>query len=102
MSLSVRDFPRSSTLWLGALCLIAACKRHEPQVAYPTYPGGYPAQNPNQAPPGAQVPQPPPVPQPGQTAVAPAPQTPGAPAAGPISGPDPINLLDVNFLRNQG
>jgi Zn-dependent protease with chaperone function len=38
--------------------------------------------------------------QPGQTAVAPTPQPTGAPA--PVTGPDPINQLDLNFLRNVG
>ncbi|HEY3498131.1 MAG TPA: M48 family metalloprotease [Polyangiaceae bacterium] len=101
MPFSVRDFSRPGLRWLLALSFVASCKRHEPQVAYPTYPGGYPTQYPNQAPPGAQ-PQPgPPVAQPGQTAVAPLPPTPATPS-GPISGPDPINQLDVAFLRNQG
>ena len=98
----IRDFWKSNALRLAALALVVGCKHHEPQVAYPTYPGGYPGQAPNQAPPGTQpVPQqPPPVAQPGQTAVAPAPQTPTQPTL--PAGPDPINQLDLNFLRNQG
>jgi hypothetical protein len=98
-----RDLSRLLALTFGAALALVSCKQREPQVAYPTYPGGqYPAQYPNQYPPGAQPPPqpPPPVAQPGQTAVAPTAPTPVQPP--PAAGPDPINNLDLNFLRNEG
>jgi hypothetical protein len=99
MRLSVRHVSRPSAFLL-CLFLAVGCKKREPQAQYPTYPGGYPAQNPAQYPPGAQPPQQaPPVAQPGQTAIAPVPQTPQAPLP---AGPDPINQIDLVFLRNQG
>src|SRR5262249_55006884 len=76
---------------------LAGCKR-EDSAPPPQYPGYGQAQYPGQPYPGQPYPA---QPAPGQPQ-APAPAQPGAFPAPPVAtGPDPINQLDIAFLRTQ-
>lgn len=88
--------PRLSLLVFLASSLAIACKKDDPPPSYPYYPyppAGYAGQ-PGAPVPGAPAPAPPGVPAPGVPA--PGPVVPGFPAA-PVA--DPINQVDLPFLR---
>ena len=96
--------PRSR-FWSMALLVtlpsFAACQRTSPQYQPTvTYPGGYPPGSPAPGTPGAPAPANPATP--GAPAPTGTPAVSGSTSApAPVGGFDPINSIDLNFLRNE-